>query len=216
MTHPARSTPTGAVPWFDSTAASCGAVRLTVITMTDAHIAVVDEGERTKYTPEEYVDEGGSPLTAKLLTYKNAALAEGQLGDEVQHNDHVVDRADEEDAVVARIEVPYWFRQKDDEVAETFDGDDRMTALVEDYSDKAWRIIAGEEGIGGDFWFTWEWTFVPKSVARVTLPAGWSDPAEAKDLHDRFGELERELREAREEAWENADDWEEKLEVVDG
>lgn len=184
----------------------------------NTNIRVTDEGESRDLEIPAYCDEGGSPATARRLIQYGMMVSEGQLAGYAEHNADVVERAQEEDCFYARISVPFWFRQDDDEVAETFDGDDRINALVEDYSDSAWRIIASETNSGrAGVWFNYEWTFVPKSLATVTRAVGWTSADDAKDAIDVAREIERQIREQDQEEWERAQEqgWEAMLDHVE-
>lgn len=134
-------------------------------------IEIEAEGDSHSFSPQEYADSdetlGSSARANKLLRTQHLVESE-ELPEEVQHNPDVAERALEEGAFYARISVPFWFKKDDDEVYDTFGDDDAIYAMVEDYSDGAWRIIASETSSMGDQWFNWEWTFVPKSLTTVT------------------------------------------------
>ena len=178
-------------------------------------VIIESEGERMEMSVEEYVEETRRDAGTAILARNQGFIAEGVLSEKVRHNEKVVNRAMEEEGVrFARIRVPFWFRQQDEEVAETFEQDDEIYALVEDYSEKAWRIIASENSAPGDIIFNYEWTFIPKSLATVT----WVDVrniGEAEKIGREAHEVSRRIREEEEEAFENADGWEEKLEEVE-
>ena len=150
-----------------------------------SEVTVEDEGEKRTYQPNDAVQSGISRNTIAILARKQARLADGSMEDDVMHNDEIVTRARDEGCFVAEISVSYWMRKNDDEIAETFDGDDKITALVEDYSDDAWRIVAKQQrGLSGDYWFTWAWTFLPKSQSTVVRVEGVETVDEAWELRD--------------------------------
>lgn len=183
----------------------------------NAFVEVIDEGQSDKYGAEEAAERRvGDAVQAKRLVRKNAALEAGEYASGINQSEAIADRAREEDAFVAKIEVPFWFRDKDDEVAETFNGQDRITALVEDYSEKAWRIVASERhDVGGGMVLGWEWTFLPKSVATVVRVGGWSSPRESREFYDELGDAMRRKREERKQEMEDADGWEERMDALD-
>lgn len=186
--------------------------------MTEAIVRVNDEGQAEDYTLTEYTDAGGSMTTAITLLRDAALAAEGALADDVRHNAGVVERAMEEDCSVVRIAVPFWFRQKDDEVAETFGSEDSIYALVEDYSDKAWRIIASRTTSMGDRWYNYEWTFVPKSMSTVTSVVGFTDPEDAREALHEARSIRQDQWQQEKDDWESAKEggWEDMLDHVDG
>lgn len=175
--------------------------------MVEATVTVTDEAEVTNYSISEALDGGISANRLNVLASKQGQLEQGCLEDTVQHNPEVVSRARDEGCFVASISVSYWMRSNDDEIAETFDGNDRILALVEDYSDDAWRIVGKQQsGLSGDFWFTWAWTFVPKSQSTVVQmdgvdseEAAWKLRDEINDTSGRFDDIkaERELVESQ-------------------
>lgn len=175
-----------------------------------------DEGESESMSIEEYIEEGGSPNFASIMVREQDLLESGQLIDEVQHNSNIVKRAIDEGAFFGKIRVPFWFRQDDEEVNEAFDGEDSMQGLIEDYSEKAWRIIAKKQtGLSGDRWYTWSWTFVPKSLSQVLRAEAPKGEKERLDIEEAIYEVRKAKREKEEEAWEKADGWEEKLEQIE-
>lgn len=187
-------------------------------------VSVTDEGQTTEYDVAEYAAEKRSHAGICLLADKQVALQQDELTERVQHNEGVVERAKEEDVFVARVELPGWFIFKDDELKEEF-GDDvghkgdtlRVTVLAEDYSEKAWRIIGREQSaLAGDYWFTYAWNFVPKSVVRMTRVEGLTGDEDLLDLRDEARGAAKEARERRDRKFEEADGWEEKLEEVEG
>lgn len=185
--------------------------------MHDVQIRVTDDGETDSYEPTEYGAEASYTRAVRLIR-NGIAYEQDELREQDNlHNEDVLARAKEEDdSFYGTIRVPFWFRDDDEEVRETFDGDDRVTGVVEDYSEKAWRIIAVEDNHGraGVYWH-YAWTFVPKSLGTVTRAVGWSGVEEARRAAADVREARQEAKEARDQEWEDADDWEERLEVLD-
>ena len=168
------------------------------------YVEIADGGDVDHYSLSEYVHEGGSASALSVIAAKQAMLSDGTLVDEVQHNEHVVERAIDEGAFVARVSIPYWFVNKDDEVQDTFGAKhENVTCLVEDYSEKAWRVIAQDAGAHGDSWFNWAWTFLPKSVVRVTHVEGVEDRDHYWD--DLYDEIHDARIAHREDDW--GDEW---------
>lgn len=156
--------------------------------MVEATVTVTDEAEVTNYSISEALDGGISANRLNVLASKQGQLETGCLKDTVQHNPEVVERARDEGCFVASISVSYWMRSNDDEIAETFDGNDRILALVENYSDDAWRIVGKQETTmrGRSSWFTWAWTFVPKSQSTVVQMKGVDSEEAAWELRDQI------------------------------
>jgi hypothetical protein len=181
--------------------------------MSEPTIVVNDEGEQNEYSLDEYVNETRRWAGTSVMAQTEAALQRGDLPEKVRHNDHVVERAMEEDDVhYARLRVPYWFVQKDDEARELMGRDDQKDVLIEDYSEKAWRVIASEtDSMAGDQWFNYEWVFLPKSVVTVTHMEMEDHSRDAvdeivSDIHSSEEEFEDE--------WDDMD-WEEKADAVE-
>lgn len=181
------------------------------------YVEVTSEGQSEKYGAEEAAERRvGDATQARRLVRRNAALEAEEYASRLNDSERIAERARDEGAVVAKVEVPFWFRDKDEEVAETFNGQDRITALVEDYSEDAWRIIASErDDISGGKVLGWEWTFLPKSVATVITVGGWSSPRESREFYEELAEARKQKMEERRREHEEADGWEEKMEALD-
>lgn len=153
------------------------------------NVKIHSEGEVEELTPDEADDAKlKAPLVRKMARLD--AYTEDELAKAVKHNENVVRRAFEEDDVhVANFSVAYWLEKEDDEVGEMMENRSRVTGLVEDYSEDAWRVIATEvDAFGGDFWFSYEWTFMPKSASTVM----WVE-SDNEELEDYYGETEEVL-----------------------
>lgn len=173
-------------------------------------VIVNKNGERSAFGVEEYVAEKGSRALVSVIARVNAQIATGTLRDEVRRNEHVVDRALQEDGVFyGKVVLPYWLAQ------DKMKGQTHIEGLVEDYSPKAWRVIATEADSFGSTWFSYTWAFLPKSQVTVTTVEGIESIEDAREFTSRSIKADAEARKAHDEAWEAAESWEEKLALVD-
>lgn len=171
-----------------------------------ATFVTYDEGDTRRYE----IDEAASRNTigaASIATIArvNAMIAQGELVDDVRHNEQVAERAVDEGCFYAKISIPGWFVLDDDDLADEY-GDDvysggdtlERKVLIEDYSDGAWRIVAHRvDSLNGDLVFDWSWSFVPKSLATVRTVEGVESEQAALDV----GEAAREAEQAAADSW---------------
>jgi len=176
----------------------------------DDDVTTVEE-----YTVDEYHAEGGNLSTITSLLDVQAYIAEGTLASTVMRREDIVERAMEEDVFAAKIEIPGWFVNGDDELAETFGNVHpgatvTMKGLTEDYSEKAWRVIAVEDENAPGLSYDYEWTFLPKSVVKLFRLSGINGIEDA----DKMSNLVVEVRRRKEEEWSEMS-WKQKLAEID-
>ena len=136
-------------------------------------IRVYDEGEvSVRDIAKTVADREIGINTIRSLLDVQAYLDEGILEGAVDRQQGVVERSLEEDVFAGKVYVPGWFVNEDDELSEEYGsmhpgGTLEIEGLVEDYSEKAFRIVARKEPDIPGLVYEYEWTFLPKSV--VTL-----------------------------------------------
>lgn len=184
--------------------------------MVKPRFQIVDEGDKTTVEVGEWFSEHcGSHYLVNELLDQTAYLAEDMLVDAVDAQEGVVERALEEPVFVATVRIPGWFVNGDDELSEEHGsmhpGDHlEMTGLVEDYSDKAWRVIARKKDEQPGLIYDYEWTFLPKSVVTLFRLIDVNSIEEA----DSVSKVGRAVRRRQIEEWSDMS-WEEKLEEID-
>lgn len=175
-------------------------------TTTQARIVRTENGETTTYTPAEYVEAGGSLAGVINMAIRQGILAEGLLAEDVVDNKRIVERATEEDVFVGRVDVPGWLVNDKDGLTRstgsvhpgatiTVDG------LVEDYSEKAFRVVAREDDVHGDAVYHYAWAFLPKSQVTVTRVEGVEDREAGWAFQRAAQEARRAHRDAGGEEW---------------
>lgn len=180
-------------------------------------IAIIDEGEEYRISPREFVENRiGHPSTVRSILDQSAYLAEGILEDSANRSTKVVERALEEDVFPARVHIPGWFVNNNDELSEEYGpmhdgGTLKIEGLVENYSSDAWRIVAiTDPEIPGNE-YEYEWTFVPKSQVTIVR---WVDVTGLEDA-DKAGEELIDAKRNADAEWDEKS-WDEKLETIDG
>lgn len=169
--------------------------------MSESEVKVVvhTPDGREEYGVEEYIKQGGSVATVRLLAKEQAKLDAGTLPDDVDHNDSVVERAMEEDVFVGEAKFKGWLVNDSDNAVDAW-GKHHPGAtisgrfLMESYSDDAWRLIAEESGGRSGRWYNYRWVFLPKSEARVTRVEGVEGRKHAEEIGRRAREEDRKRR----------------------
>lgn len=174
--------------------------------MSDVVVEAFTPDGRREYGVEEFVEQGGSAATVSLVAKDQAMLDSGELPEYVRHNPEVVERAMEEDVFVAEVKFQGWLVNDDDDNPESWQkahpGETLSGRfLVEDYSEKAWRLIAEEMGGTAGTWYNYRWVFIPKSKSRLFRVRG----VESRDHADEVGSrAHEEYRERMSDGWEES------------
>lgn len=172
--------------------------------MTDARVRVSTPDGDQEFSPAEYVREGGSGVTVSLLARDQSLLETGRLVEMCDHNTDVVERALQEDVFVGEARFKGWLVNDKQNAVDAW-GEQHPGAtlsgrfLIEDYSEKAWRLVAEEIGGMSGRWFGYRWVFLPKSQCRVTRVVGVDSEEVADDVSAEAHEAERAIRDA---GWE--------------
>lgn len=178
----------------------------------DPKVRIYDEGDVQELGIGEFVKLHGYGI--RPLIEQEAYLAEDALTNAVSRREDVVERALEEDVFAAKVYVPGWFVNNDDELIEEHGKHHpgatlKLEGLVEDYSDAAFRVVATRMDELPELVYEYEWTFLPKSVVRLVRLVN----VDSIETADRVNKVMSEIRRREDEAWDSMT-WDEKLEYV--
>lgn len=184
-------------------------------TMKPSIQVIEDDEEQTAEIGNAIAEREVGINTVNGLITATGYHEEDRLLDAVKRNADVVERALEEDVFVGEIRIPGWFVNNDEELSEEHGHQHpgaslRIRGLVEDYSDKAWRIVAAERDELPGLIYEYEWTFVPKSQVAMIRLLGVDDV----DTADQVSRVTSEIRRDPDADWTEMS-WNQKLRKVD-